>query len=255
MNLGPYLLGPNSGSENGIYAGDARELAKAIPDESVDIVFTSPPYNKGLDYGVWDDKMPDADFWQFQEDWLTDAFRVAKDGARLYVTVCDDMLWPLHEIGIRIGWRFHQLLAWCKPNLGNPGRISGDWNRTAEWCLLFHKGTRITMLGDVWGVNTFNWIVEASAQSNYNGLRRKVFAAQMAYRVAYTWLARTPGDIIWEPFAGSGTTCMAAKALGRHYLAAEIDPGTAALARDRVRHMVAAPLFVAQPEQLAMIPT
>jgi len=248
VKLGPYLLGPNGTPENGIYQGDCRELSKAIPDESVDIVFTSPPYNVGLDYDSYDDNLPEEEFWQFQEDWLTDAFRAARDGARLYVTVCDNMPWRMHEIGIRIGWRFHQLLAWCKPNLGNPGRISGDWNRTSEWCLLFHKGTRTVMLGDVWEVNTFNWIVEASAQSNYSGLRRKVFPAQMAYRVAYTWLARTPGDIIWEPFAGSGTTCMAAKALGRQYLAFEIDEAMCELARERVRN-TQPPLFVAQETQ------
>ena len=39
MKLGPYLLGPNDTPENGIYTGDARELAKAIPDESVDLIF------------------------------------------------------------------------------------------------------------------------------------------------------------------------------------------------------------------------
>jgi len=250
--LGPYELGPNDTPENGIYQGDCRELAKAIPDKSVDIVFTSPPYNKDLDYGVWDDKMPDSDFWQFQEDWLTDVFRMTKDGARLYVIVCDDMLWPLHEIGIRIGWRFHQLLAWCKPNIVTNKRMSGDWNRLAEWCMLFHKGKRTPMLNEIVGINTHNWIVEVSAQSNFRGLQRKVFVAQMAYRVAYTWLARTPGDVIWEPFAGSGTTCMVAKALGRHYLAAEIDPVACELARERVRN-TQPPLFVAQEKQLDLM--
>ena len=44
-SLGPYLLGPNDTPENGIYTGDARELAKAIPDESVDLIFTDPPYS------------------------------------------------------------------------------------------------------------------------------------------------------------------------------------------------------------------
>ena len=257
MNLGPYTLGPNGNPENGIYQGDCREISKAIPDEIVDIVFTSPPYNVGLNYSGYDDKLPEDDFWQFQKDWLTDAFRVARDGARLYVTVGDAMLWRFQSLAKAQGWRFHQLLVWCKPNLvgAGRGRISKDWNTLSEWCLLFHKNKRTPMQAGPRGVNTHNWTVAASAQSNFKGLQRKVFPAQMAYRVAYTWLARTPGDIIWGPFAGSGTTCMAAKALGRCYIAAEIDPDTAMLARERVRYMVASPLFVAQPEQLAMIPT
>lgn len=45
MKLGPYDLGPDDENQ-GIYTGDARELAKAIPDESVDLIFTDPPYHK-----------------------------------------------------------------------------------------------------------------------------------------------------------------------------------------------------------------
>ena len=50
MQLGPYRLGPNDTPENGIYCGDARELAQAIPDESVYLVFTDPVYNRVDDY-------------------------------------------------------------------------------------------------------------------------------------------------------------------------------------------------------------
>ena len=47
--LGPYLLGPNDVNQ-GIYTGDARELARAIPDESVDLIFTDPVYQNIDDY-------------------------------------------------------------------------------------------------------------------------------------------------------------------------------------------------------------
>ena len=47
--LGPYLLGPNDENQ-GIYTGDARELAEAIPDESVDLIFTDPVYDRIDDY-------------------------------------------------------------------------------------------------------------------------------------------------------------------------------------------------------------
>ena len=48
--LGPYLLGPNDTDKNGIYTGDARELARRIPDESVDLIFTDPVYDRIDDY-------------------------------------------------------------------------------------------------------------------------------------------------------------------------------------------------------------
>ena len=252
MRLGDYELGPNDTPENGIYLGDCRVLVKTIPDESVDVIFTSPPYNVGMDYGVYDDSLPEEEFWRFQGDWLADAFRVSKEGTRFYAVVGDSMLWGFRSLAEVQGWRFHQLLVWCKPNLVGHGRISKDWNTLSEWCLLFHKGKRTPMQAGPRGVNTHNWIVEASAQSNFGGLQRKVFSAQMAYRVAYNWLARTPGDVIWEPFAGSGTTCMAAKTLGRHYLAVEFDPVTCELARGRTRQMQP-PLFIPQKEQLDLM--
>jgi hypothetical protein len=60
-----------------------------------------------------------------------------------------------------------------------------------------------------------------------------------------------PGGIIFEPCLGGGTTAAVCKMLGRDYLAFEIDPTTAARARQRVE-MTQPPLFVMQPEQAAL---
>lgn len=239
--LGPYEL-------NQIYTGDAIDLAEAIPNQSIDIVFTSPPYNVGLDYGTYKDDIPEDQFWEFQSNWLRDAYRISSEGARLYLVVGDNMLWRIRDIAQELGWRYHQLLAWCKPNLVSRGRISKDWNLLAEWCLLFHKGKRTSMLSGMG--TTFNWIVAASCQSNFRGNKHKVHPAQMALEVATKWLSRTPGRIVYEPFAGSGTTCQSAKLLGRSFLAFEIDPETAELARQRVAQMQ--PLFVPEITQIEM---
>lgn len=217
---------------NRVVVGDVRTLSEQMPNESVDIVFTSPPYNVGLDYGAWDDNLPNDAFWRFQREWLTATFRVATQKCRLYLIVGDEMLWRIRSIAEDVGWRFHQLLVWCKPNLvGGAGRISKDWNLLAEWCLLFHKGKRTPMQSGV--ATTFNWIVAASCQSNFLGSKRKIHPAQMALAVALAWLSRTPGQVVFEPFCGSGTTCQASRMLGKDYVAFEIDSATANLARRR----------------------
>lgn len=225
--LGPYEL-------NEVYTGDALVLARSIPDESVDIVFTSPPYNVGMAYETTDDSMSEADFWRFQECWLVDAFRVTVGGGRLYATVGDEMMWEFRPLAERVGWRFHQLLVWCKPNL--PGRkITRDWDGLTECCLLFHKERRTSMVNGPFGVTTHNWVVEAAAQSNFHGWQKKVHPAQMPVRVAYCWLSRTPGQVVYDPFLGSGTTAQAARMLGKDWIAFEIGPETADLARERIR--------------------
>jgi site-specific DNA-methyltransferase (adenine-specific) len=250
--IGPYRPGYNGEPDCGIYCGDGLVLAKAIPDGSVDIVFTSPPYNVGIAYEASNDNLPDHEFWQFQEDWLREAHRVTQEYGRLYVTVSDKMLWQMQTVGERVGWRFHQLLVWCKTNIsGGRTRVSCDWNLTAEWCLLFHRSRRTPMLNDVGGVNTFNWIAAATTQSNFNGHRRKVHPAQMSLSVAYAWLARTPGEIVLDPFVGSGTTAMAAKMLDKQYLGFDNGPDTCTLARERIRN-TQPPLIVPGIEQLAL---
>ena len=239
--------------KNQIVTGDARELAKRIPDESVDLIFTSPPYNKGVDYGVWDDNMDEGDFWAFQRGWLGESFRIASPGSRMYVIVSDEMIEPIKDRARLAGWNYHQMLSWCKPNMAFPyGNRKWDWSMMSEYGLLFHKGEVPSMRNTVTGINTHNWIVAASAQSQFNGLKKKVFAAQMSYEVAMAWIGRTPGDVLYEPFAGSGTSLIVAKMLGRNYIAFEIDPDTADLARKRVREAQPA-LFVSQPEQLDLM--
>jgi DNA modification methylase len=234
--------------KNQIVTGDCRGLSKAIPDASIDIIFTSPPYNVGMNYGTVSDKLPEDEFWQLQEIWLTDAYRIAADNSRMYIVVSETMLWTIRGIAEAIGWRYHQLLVWCKPNITNNTRISKDWNCFAEWCLLYHKGKRTPMLSKVQGINTHNWIVASSPQSNFNGNGKKLHPAQMSLKVAHAWLARTPGQIIYEPFAGVGTTCKAAKMLGKWYIGFEKDPDIAEIARKQLNP----PFFELELEQAEM---
>lgn len=241
--LGPYEL-------NCIYTGDARELAKEIPNESINIVFTSPPYNIGAKYENWDDRQPDDEFWDFQVEWVTDAFRVSTNGARLYATIGDKMVWRFRGLAEDVGWTYHQYLVWCKPNLVS-SKMGKSWNQLTEICLLFHRGKRTPMVDGGGHSTTHNWIVEVATQSNFLGWKHKVHPAQMPLRVAVSWLARTPGEIVWDPFVGCGTTAMAAKILGRSWLGFEIGPDTAQMARERVE-LTQSPLFIPQPSQVEM---
>ena len=221
--LGPYLLGPNDENQ-GIYTGDARELAKAIPDESVDLIFTDPVYQNIEDYRWLAETAarvlkPGCDFLvyyaQFHLVETIDALRVSLD-----------VRWPCVEkrmlgaTGPRIwtyGLQTYALaLLWCSK--GKPRTLSST--RT-DYTLRLPQS-----LNHAWSKNTTG---------------------------TTSWITRysEPGDIVWDTFCGGGSIESACKLRNRRWLAFEIDPGTAERARERVRN-TQPPLFVMEPEQAVM---
>lgn len=216
MKLGPYEL-------NTIVTGDARELAKAIPDESVDLIFTDPVYDRIDDYR-----------------WLAEtAARVLRPGGDLLAYIAmyhaDNIIitmskflkfrWLLSQKKMSSGtliWAYdlfaHTLpILWYtkdKPRKG-PQRID-----------FFHGSPNGQATNHGWSKNTkenIRWLMRFGLQD----------------------------DIIFDPFCGGGAILSACKMLGRNYLAFEIDPDTADKARQRVE-MTQPPLFVMQPEQLEL---
>ena len=67
-----------------IISGDCVEVMKTLPLDSVDLVVTSPPYNVGIDYDSYDDKMSMEDYWNFTRQWLTEAYKTLKDDTIVY---------------------------------------------------------------------------------------------------------------------------------------------------------------------------
>jgi site-specific DNA-methyltransferase (adenine-specific) len=205
-----------------IYHGDCRQV---LPELGVtaDIVFTSPPYNVGIDYGeAYFDKKPLADYKRWLRSCLRKTFAATADPSRLYLVIGDNSLWWVRAMVEKVGWRYHQKLTWCKSNLcGTTLKISGDWNYLTEDILLFHKGKRTAMLGEVRSVRTFNWIMASSPQSQYRDNRR-VHPAQFPVLLPKTILARTPGETVLDPFLGSGSSAVAAKSLNKKCIGCDV---------------------------------
>lgn len=72
---------------NKIHNGDCIEVMKQMPENSVDLVVTSPPYNCGIKYDTHDDFMMMEDYWAWTEKWLTQVFRVIKNDGRVAINL------------------------------------------------------------------------------------------------------------------------------------------------------------------------
>jgi site-specific DNA-methyltransferase (adenine-specific) len=70
-----------------IINGDCIEEMNKLPESSVDLIVTSPPYNVGIDYDSHDDRMSMEDYWLFTKEWLSAAFHTLKDDGRIAVNI------------------------------------------------------------------------------------------------------------------------------------------------------------------------
>ena len=69
-----------------IINGDCVEVMKTLPEGSVDLIVTSPPYGVGIDYDVHEDDMEFNDYQEFAKNWLSEAYRLLKDDGRIALT-------------------------------------------------------------------------------------------------------------------------------------------------------------------------
>lgn len=215
MKLGPYEL-------NTIVTGDARELAKAIPDESVDLIFTDPVYQNTDDYR-----------------WLAEtAARVLKQD-RACLAWCSQL--GQYKIKDVMSGQVDFVMPITYVVYGKSGRLMYYHTFTKATPLLwFQKGRALPN----------RWIIDSFvSMARPSGLHRWNKNTQV---IEYYLTAFSDDDaLVFDPFTGGGTVPAVCKMVGRNYLAFEIDPDTARMAREQVAN-TQPPLFVPQPEQERM---
>lgn len=224
--LGPYLLGPNDTPENGIYTGDARELAQAIPDESVDLIFTDPVYQNIDDY-----------YWLAET-----AARVLKPVSSCLVFCGNaykfDAMKALADGGLAYRWDFATFLVGLGATYWH-GKVGVKWTS----CLWYEKEHFIPYRSFLDAgalprgmINSYEWIPTGHRWHKSSRMFQRLNAFCK------------PDGLVLDPFTGGGTVPAVCKMLSRRYLAFEIEPEIAELARKRVR-MTQPPLFTLQPQQ------
>ena len=241
--------------------GDCIERMRALPEGSVDLVFADPPYNlqlggdllrpnntevDGVDE-AWD-RFPDmAAYDAFTRAWLGAARRVLKPEGTLWV------IGSYHNI-FRVGTALQDLGFWILNDViwrkANPmpnfrGKRFTNAHETLIWCARDREQKKYTFnyeamkaLNDELQMRS-DWLFPlcTGAERLKGADGRKAHPTQkpeaLLYRVI---LASTkPGDLVLDPFFGTGTTGVVAKRLGRRWLGIERDADYAQLARERLK--------------------
>ena len=240
--------------ENKIICGDSFEVLKKMPDNCIDLVFTSPPYNFGLDY----ESNKDSHYWDNYFDDLFKIFdeciRVLKYGGRIIVNIqplFSDYI-PSHHIisnyfmSKKLIWKGE--ILWEKNNYNCKYTAWGSWKSpsspylkyTWEFLEVFAKGT-LKKEGnrknaDITADEFKKWVVGKWSiapernMKNYN--HPAMFPEELVIRVLK--LFSFQNDVILDPFNGVGTTSYIAKITGRRYIGIDISEEYCKKAKDRI---------------------
>lgn len=216
-----------------IYHGDCLEILRSMDLESVNLIVTDPPYNLGFNYGpdVDDNR---ADYAEWLGERLSAAIALLKPGGQLYLhqsTVNLPQIMPLLP-GCR-------LLAWCKnfsqiwPSPWN----WGSWEPVIYWSKEKPATVNKTMRADC----DRDWYVTRGALGLLRGVpQRSEHPCPKPPEAESPLILRSsnPGDVILDPFMGSGTTLRAAKDLGRKAIGIEIEERYCEIAVKRLAQAV-----------------
>ncbi|WP_425406389.1 site-specific DNA-methyltransferase [Hwanghaeella sp.] len=243
-----------------IVEGDCIELMRSWPEESVDMIFADPPYNLQLSgelhrpnntrvSGVeeaWDRFDDFSAYDRFTFDWLSAAHRLLKPDATLWVigsyhnifrvgkTLQDIGFWILNDViwvktnpmpNFR-GKRFtnaHETMIWCSKspdskytfNYDSMKALNDDLQMRSDWTMPICSGGERIKGADG---------AKAHPTQKPEALLHRVVMA-----------SSNPGDVVVDPFAGTGTTAAVSKRLGRRFIGIDREKDYLAVARERVR--------------------
>ena len=247
-----------------ILIGDCIEQLKALPDRSVDLVFADPPYNLQLGGELlrpdnskvdavdddWDQFESFAAYDRFTREWLTECGRVLKDEGAIWV------IGSYHNI-FRLGVAMQDLGFWVLNDIiwrkANPmpnfkGTRFTNAHETLVWAAKSREQKRYTFNYDA--LKAFNEDVQMRSDWHLalcTGEERlkdaegnKAHPTQKPEALLHRVLLASskPGDIVLDPFFGTGTTGAAARRLGRHYIGIEREENYARLAEQRIKAIV-----------------
>lgn len=238
--------------KNVVVQGDVRKILKVVPNESIHLTFTSPPYYNARDYSIYQSYNAYLDF-------LTEVFcevhRVTKEGRFLIVNTSPVIVprvsrahsskrypipFDLHARLVQNGWEFIDDIIWLKPESSVKNRNAGFLqhrkplgykpNPTTEYLMVYRKQT--DKLLD-WNMRAYEWDTTQASRiqgdyetSNvwkidptFDRVHSAVFPIELCNRVITFYSYK--GDLVFDPFAGSGTFGKAARNLNRYFFLTE----------------------------------
>ena len=204
---------------NKIYQGDCIKVMKNFPDKCFDFCFTDPPYNVGKDYGVSKDNMEEQKYLEWSDLVIKEIKRVSRKSCFFI-----PHKYALHYWNC-LGPEYRQIILSYSP----AGAIRNGFSNQFSFLLTNAKPNNPST-PNVWHnmqVPGLGWFFR---ENNYG--HPGYTSEHVTGRVIQTFTKE--GDLILDPFSGTGTTCVMAKRLNRNWVGIELSEDYCKMAQRRI---------------------
>ena len=239
---------------NKIYLGDCLKVMKKFPDESIDLVFADPPFNIGIKYDKYNDNLSYEEYYDWSKKWINECYRLLKNNGSIYIAIGDEFAAEINLILKQTNFFFRNWIIWYYTFGQNQRK---KFNRSHTHLLYFSKDK------DNFTFNDDSVRVPSARQTTYNDKRANPKGklpddVWKFSRVCGTFKERigkhpcqmpesvleriikvssNEGNLILDPFAGTGTTAVVASKFRRNYITIEISEEYYKIAKDRLKNI------------------
>jgi len=281
---------PHPLTRDRIHQGDCLDLLARVPTGTVDLAFADPPFNIGYDYDTYDDRRSADEYLAWSQRWMAEIVRVLKASGTFWLAIGDEYAAELKVLATReLGLTCRSWVVWYY-TFG----VNCKYKFSRSHAHLFHfvkDPVKFTFNVDAIRVPSARELVYGDRRANAKGrlpddtwiLRPQDLPEGFAAdddtwyfpRVCGTFKERSgwhgcqmpeqllgriiracsdPGDVVLDPFGGSGTTLAVAKKLGRSFLGLELSEAYAARIAARLAAIAVGDPLDGAPEPLKSVP-
>ena len=224
----------------------------------IDLSFLDPPFNQDKTYNAWDDNLPPEEYWQWMRNICAKVYALTSDGGAIYFMQREKNTEFVLQCLRDAGWTFQNLIIWKKKTSAVPGmkrfgkhyqviafatkgktprvfhRLRIDPPLPTDYKYARENGMFVTDVWDDIRELTSGYFAgdEALRDADGNRLHKQQTPIQLLLRIILS--STNLGDVVLDPFAGSGTTLVVAEQLNRKSIGIELDVHNVTLIQDRL---------------------